>query len=566
MHDPGELQAKLIALSDTFAAQLPEKLQNLQQSLTQLSHTEWDERGFETFVRLVHGLIGSSRTFGFGLLSDVARNLEADLKLFAQAKAVLSKDQRNHLLAAIHELHQAALHRDAALADQSGLIAIVPPGQDAVAPRRIFVVEDEHELAEELKVQLGYFGYDVSVFNTLEDFRLALQQTSDVVVLMDITFPGDRLGGAKLMFDIQRGRGVPVPVVFLSAHDEFESRLEAARAGSIAYLCKPVNIGNLIDKLDRLTSTKPLEPYRVMIVDDSVALTAYHTVVLEQAGMVVKAVNNPFNVIESLLEFTPDLILIDLYMPECNGTDLAKVIRQLDAFVGIPIVFLSAESNLDKQLFAMGLGGDDFLTKPIQSQHLISSVASRIRRSRMLRSFMVRDSLTGLLNHTAIKDLLDGEVAGAIRQKKPLSFAMIDIDHFKQINDSYGHPVGDRVIKSLSRLLKQRLRSSDLVGRYGGEEFAVVMVDADMTTAMKVLDTIRNDFSQLRHISDEKEFTVTFSCGIADISQFPDAARLSDAADKALYKAKHAGRNRVMLADDPSGSKEKSSDKISRQL
>ena len=559
MHDPGELQAKLITLSDAFAAQLPEKLKNLQQSLTQLSHTEWDERGFETLVRLVHGLIGSSQTFGFASLSNVARNLEAYLKQLAQAKAVLGKDQRDHILEAMRELHQAALHRDASLVDQSGLIAVVQPGQDAGAPRRIFVVEDEHELAEELKVQLGYFGYDVSVFNTLKDFRLALQKTSDVVVLMDITFPEDRLGGAKLMIDIQRGRDTPVPVVFLSAHDEFESRLEAARAGSIAYLCKPVNIGNLIDKLDSLTSTKPLEPYRVMIVDDSVALTAFHTAVLEQAGMVVRAVNNPFNVIEALFEFTPDLILIDLYMPECNGTDLAKVIRQLDAFVSIPIVFLSAESNLDKQLFAMGLGGDDFLTKPIQPQHLIASVTSRIRRSLMLRSFMVRDSLTGLLNHTAVKDLLYGEVAGAIRQKKPLSFAMIDIDYFKQVNDSYGHPVGDRVIKSLSRLLKQRLRTSDLVGRYGGEEFAVVLVDADGVTAMKVLDNIRDDFSQLRHLADEKEFTVTFSCGIADVSQFPDATKLSDAADKALYKAKHAGRNRVMLADDAfaSGNKNK---------
>jgi diguanylate cyclase (GGDEF)-like protein len=550
MHDPGELQTKLIALSDTFAAQLPEKLRNLQQSLAQLSHTEWDERGFETLVRLVHGLIGSSQTFGFASLSDAARILEAYLKQIAQTKTVVNKDHRDHILEAMRELQQAALHRDASLVDQSGLIAVVQPSRDAVAPRRIFVVEDEHELAEELKVQLGYFGYDVSVFNTLEDFRLALQQTSDVVVLMDITFPEARLGGAKLMIDIQRGRDAPVPVVFLSAHDEFESRLEAARAGSIAYLCKPVNIGNLIDKLDSLTSTKPLEPYRVMIVDDSVALTAFHTAVLEQAGMVVRAVNNPFNVIEALFEFTPDLILIDLYMPECNGTDLAKVIRQLDAFVSIPIVFLSAESNLDKQLFAMGLGGDDFLTKPIQPQHLIASVTSRIRRSLMLRSFMVRDSLTGLLNHTAVKDLLYGEVAGAIRQKKPLSFAMIDIDYFKQVNDSYGHPVGDRVIKSLSRLLKQRLRTSDLVGRYGGEEFAVVLVDADGVTAMKVLDNIRDDFSQLRHLADEKEFTVTFSCGIADVSQFPDATKLSDAADKALYKAKHAGRNRVMLADD----------------
>jgi diguanylate cyclase (GGDEF)-like protein len=549
MHNPGELQAKLAALSDTYAAQLPEKIKNLQQSFTRLSETEWNNRTFESFVRLVHGLIGSSRTFGFDSLGDMARRLEEYLRPLAQAKVILDKDQRNHISEAILEMHQAMLHRDVSLADQSGLIAIVQVGRDAVVPRRIFVVEDEHELAEELKVQLGYFGYDVTVFNTLEDFRLALRQTSDVVVLMDITFPENRLGGAKLMNEIQRERENPIPVVFLSAHDEFESRLEAARAGSIAYLCKPVNIGNLIDKLDTLTSTKPLESYRVMIVDDSVALTAYHTVVLEQAGMVVKAVNNPFNVIEALIEFTPDLILIDLYMPECNGTDLAKVIRQLDAFVSIPIVFLSAESDLDKQLFAMGLGGDDFLTKPIQPQHLVSSVTSRIRRSLMLRSFMVRDSLTGLLNHTAIKDLLYGEVAGAIRQKKHLSFAMIDIDYFKQINDSHGHPAGDRVIKSLSRLLKQRLRSSDLVGRYGGEEFAVVLVDADRSTAMKVLDNIREDFSQLRHLAGDKEFMVTFSCGIADVSQFPNTAKLSDAADKALYKAKHAGRNRVMLAD-----------------
>lgn len=551
MLDPAELHAKLQLLSETYAAQLPQKLRQIEQALDQLPATAWDEAGFQVLLRVVHGLIGSGKTFGFVSLSDVARQLEIYLRQLALDKTVISVEQRNHILEAIETLHQGAAHRDGPMTAQSELIAVVQPGQNIAVPRRIFVVEDEQELAEELKIQLGYFGYEVSVFNVLEDFRLALQQTSNVVVLMDVTFPEDPLGGVKLMNEVQEGRDTLLPVIFLSAHDEFEARLEAVRAGGIAYLCKPVNIGSLIDKLDNLTSNKPLAPYRVMIVDDSAALSAYHAAVLTQGGMTVKSVNNPFDVIESLLEFAPDLILIDLYMPECNGMDLAKVIRQLDAFVSIPIVFLSAENDLDKQLFAMGLGGDDFLTKPIQPQHLISSVSSRIKRSSMLRSFMVRDSLTGLLNHTAIKDQLQGEVAWAIRQKKPLSFAMVDIDHFKQVNDNYGHPVGDRVIKSLSRLLKQRLRASDLVGRYGGEEFAVVLVDADAASAMKVLDTIREDFSQLRHLAEGKEFQVTFSCGIADAAQFPDATRLSDAADKALYKAKHAGRNRVMLADHP---------------
>ena len=426
-----------------------------------------------------------------------------------------------------------------------------PASRDAAAFRRIFVVTDDLDLAGELKVQLSYFGYDVSVYHNLADFRRAIQAVFDVVVLMDITFPEDELGGIGVMKQIRQGREAPVPVVFFSEHDTVQTRLEAVRAGSIAYLSKPVDIATLIDKLDVVTSSRTHEPYRVMIVDDSVALTSYHAAILEQSGMTVKAVNNPLQAVEALLEFTPDLILIDIYMPECSGMELAKVMRQLDAFMSIPIVFLSTESNIDTQLFAMGMGGDDFLTKPIQPEHLISSVTSRVRRSLMLRSFMVRDSLTGLLNHTAIKDQLDREVARAKRQKKPLAFAMVDIDNFKRVNDTYGHPVGDRVIKSLSRLLKQRLRASDLIGRYGGEEFAVVLVDADAAAATKVLDTIRNDFSQLRHMADGNEFSVSFSCGIADIAQFPEASRLSDAADKALYRAKHAGRNQVAQADGP---------------
>ena len=160
---------------------------------------------------------------------------------------------------------------------------------------------------------------------------------------------------------------------------------------------------------------------------------------------------------------------------------------------------------------------------------------------------MVRDGLTGLLNHTAIIEQLGREIVRSNRLKTPLSFAMVDVDFFKKVNDTYGHAAGDRVLKSLARLLKQRLRGTDIVGRYGGEEFAVIMTDTDAPDAAKVIDEIRKVFSRLLHMSDNREFNVTFSCGIADIQQFPDVESVSNAADKVLDDAKMKGRNQVAV-------------------
>lgn len=550
MADPSDFAEKLKALVDAYAAQLPGKLEQIEQMWALLPKENWDQNGYETLHRMVHSLTGSGKSYGFSALSDVARSLEIVLKQLVQAKVLPDGEMQHRIDNLLAELRQVSIKQDGSSPLGGTAVAV---GRVLPAPRRILIVDNDTGFAEGIRSQLGYFGYDVRVFGSLADFRRALPEIGDAVVVMDIAFPEGNQEGVRVMKEIQQGRDVPVPVIFLSAHDDLEARLEAVRAGGIAYFNKAVNLSSLIDKLDDLTSTQPVAPYRVMIIDDSPAITAFYAVVLEQAGMVTSVVNDPLEVMGPLIEFSPDLILIDMYMPGCDGMELAKVIRQFEAFVSIPIVFLSAEKDIDKQLSAMTLGGDDFLTKPIQPQHLVSSVSSRIRRSLLLRSFMVRDSLTGLLNHTAIKDQLAREVARARRQGTPFSFAMVDIDHFKRVNDTYGHPVGDRVIKSLSRLLKQRLRENDSVGRYGGEEFAVIFSDTDGPTAVKVLDTIRHDFSHLRHLADGTEFSVTFSSGVADGGVFCEVTALSDAADKALYQAKHAGRNRIVLASSPGG-------------
>jgi diguanylate cyclase (GGDEF)-like protein len=232
-----------------------------------------------------------------------------------------------------------------------------------------------------------------------------------------------------------------------------------------------------------------------------------------------------------------------MYMPNCQGTELAKVIRHNDRYVSVPIVYLSAEDDLDKQLDAMSECGDDFLTKPIKPRHLIATVRQRAARARNLHARMVRDSLTGLYNHTHILQLLEDARTRALRSQQPLSFAMLDIDFFKKVNDTYGHPMGDRVIKSLAMFLKQRLRKTDAIGRYGGEEFALILPNTDAATAQHVIEGIRQRFAEIIHPAHPQDLSCTFSCGIAELSAGADGKTLSKNADQALYSAKHAGRN-----------------------
>ncbi len=312
---------------------------------------------------------------------------------------------------------------------------------------------------------------------------------------------------------------------------------------------KPVDIGALVDALDKVIVVVEPEPFRVLIVDDVEVQAKVNAMHLARADIHARMLTNPLAIVQTLEEFLPDLLLLDLYMPECTGLELAQVIRQIKTFVSLPIVYLSAETDREKQLVAVGLGGDDFLTKPIKPEHLISAVTSRIKRYREMRSLMLCDSLTGLYNHTSIRERLGQELARAARNKQPLALAMIDLDHFKKVNDTYGHATGDRVLKALTHLFTRRLRQSDVIGRYGGEEFTLILPNTTGDVALQVVDELREAFSQVLHSCEGQSFCLTFSCGVATFPKQPSLATLSEAADQAMYSAKRQGRNQVVLAE-----------------
>lgn len=397
---------------------------------------------------------------------------------------------------------------------------------------------------QEAAIQLGYYGYEAELFDALAAL-LAAEVRNPAAALVDCGGGGCLSEADRLALVALSGR---VPLACMSSSGTIDARLSAVRMGCQAYFTRPLDMASVLDTLDRLTAPPQAEAGKVLIIDDSPALAAFYAAHLNEAGFVTQVVNDPLKALDALNEQQPELILLDMNMPGASGEEIAEVIRQQDAYLSIPIVFLSAESDVGRQREAMSLGGDEFLHKPIEPAHLISAVKSRVIRYRSLRALMVRDSLTGLLNHTSFKERLRAETARAKRQGKPLSVALIDIDFFKKVNDSYGHPAGDRVIKSLSRLLKQRLRGADVIGRYGGEEFAVALPETPIEGAKRVLDHIRESFAGIVQHAGDKTFQVTLSAGVAPYGEESNGESLINAADEALYAAKHGGRNQVKAA------------------
>jgi diguanylate cyclase (GGDEF)-like protein len=549
--DFSEFQKKLQELWEVYSAQLPRKLEEIERRWKALQAGNWSSSELQEFHRLVHGIAGSAGTFGYTQLGEKARLLEQAIKPMVKAGESGQTSLLAHLEPSVDALASAGSF---ALPGQS--CEYTPPPDTGLADGTdyeeseclIYVVEDDTELAREIELQLISFGYGVRLFSDLTDMQAAVRKRPPEAILMDVIFPEGPEAGIEAVREIRERVGLAIPALFISVRDDFQARLAAVRAGGDGYFCKPLNIDAVADRLASLICRRAQNPYRILIVDDERALAEHYALILRGAGMEVETLDRPSDVLERLREFSPHLILMDLYMPECSGIELAAIIRQQDQLVGVPIVFLSTETNIEMQFRARDLGGDDFILKPIRSDHLICAVLTRARRSRSLRAAIYHDSLTGLLNHVRIKEQLDIELSRCQRQGTPLTLAMIDLDHFKAVNDEHGHPAGDQVIRSISNMLKRRLRKTDLIGRYGGEEFVVIMSDTALDEALSVLEEIRTGFAQIRHRAEGTTFTVTLSGGLCCTDHDLTAAELMKSADDALYNAKRLGRNRILAA------------------
>ncbi len=539
--DPDSIASTLSKLHTQFTQALPERINEIKASWKNLEQTELLT---SDFYRNIHSLSGSAATFGYIRLGETAMQLENTLKSFAENQT-FDTHQCKQLL---HKLEKLSTEGpDKTFSFEPKKLAR-SHHQLSHENFLIYLLEDDISLANETTQQISNFGYKIEPFNNIEDIKSAIDKKLPNALIIDISLREGRQAGSDFALEISNTHKDDITIIFMSGHDTWQDRLNAVRANGQAYISKPVNFEELTELLDHLSGRTEAIPFRVLVVDDTELLAEHYASVLRTAGMETRVLTNPEKILNVLPEFLPDLILMDLYMPDCNGVEVSTVIRQHSAYTNLPIVYLSTEDSLQKQLDALKVGGDDFLQKPISDEHLITSVNIRLKRFVQLNELMTTDGLTGLLNHINLKLTLDRELTIAHRRNHELAFVMIDIDNFKSINDTYGHPVGDRVIKSLARLFKNRLRKSDIPARYGGEEFALILPDTNMQQAKATINELRSFFSELSFKADLGDFSATFSAGIASSLDNNDMQTLINSADSALYDAKHQGRNCVVIS------------------
>jgi len=543
---PNGIEEKLRRLHGTYAQRLPDKIILLDEDWRRWKRVP-NGGGVQDLIRQAHTLAGSGATFGFAGVSELARMLELEL---GRLESPPSERQVQLIDRLVRELHAAAKDNPpfppfkAAPPLQS--VGSEPTGPSSHA--MVWVVDADLSAAAKLAEMLTPFGYRARPvrFDLLHE---ELNRETPIALLMDTGTGPDDLSGCELVLAL-REAGVPLPpIVFVTRRGDIHARLAAVRAGGVAYLTQPLNLTELLSILRPLASSRDfVPPYRILIVDDDEP-TAYHSaLMLGRAGMDTRVVSDPLTLLEVLHDFQPELILLDIYMPRCTGLELAKLIRQHTPYVGTAIVFFSVEIGIDRHLNAMRLGGDDFLVKPIEPERLVASVEARARRTRSLMSLMRQDGLTGLLNHVSFMEQLDRELARAQRYGLSLTYVIIDLDRFKTINDRQGHAAGDAVLRSLAQVLRQRLRGVDVIGRYGGEEFALLLPDTRLDVAFAVIDEIRATFAALPQSGFRQTFNATFSAGMAEYPVCPSRELLLETADGALYRAKEQGRNQVVRA------------------
>ena len=360
------------------------------------------------------------------------------------------------------------------------------------------------------------------------------------------------MAGLSLVRSLRREVGESLPVAYVGVAQKVADRLEGVHAGVSLYINETAGFDAVTQALRHLQNLGTHGVSRVLIIDDEESVIADAlTEELKRGKFQVSCLTSALRTLELLTEVQSDLLIINAEMKGLGGFELCRTLRAMPEWQTLPIMLIGENDTDELRVAAYRAGADDYLSSEREVGVIRACLEGRLERSRTVQERADRDGLTGLLIRRAFNDALLSLMALANRRGSTVAVCLIDLDHFKSINDTYGHIAGDRVLSALGRLLSSSFRVEDLRGRWGGEEFVVAFSDETGESAKSILDRARREFIRYYFDGEHGErFQATFSAGIAC---YPEAGETIEdvfkVADRRLYAVKEAGRNNIFAHD-----------------
>ena len=530
-----ELDEALGQLRREYLLEAPGRLAELRKDLAAFRSGEADAA--DSLTRRFHRLSGSGGSYGFPSISEISKQTEHWL----QAERPSPTPEHAARL-------DDAVNRLSAAFDAAAIEMGLPDAGPAMAEFgwRALAIGQPGKLREEIETAMRLSGFLVRTETGLgEPKETHLSERPDLVAI--IAEP-DTDSYATATAWSRAGVARPRAIVLVDKTDTTD-RVRALAAG-IDVVMPAARVGVELPKYAKTLARIGSPPPRVLLIEEDTEQAHLITSWLEQVNARVTHCRDGLTARETLVRETPDLVLMDTRLPGLDGLSLARLMRQDSRFGLTPIVFLTAQDGVATQIEALRAGADHFLIEPVDRDLLAHLVINRAERGRRLREMVHRDGLTGLLNHATLMAELEHTIEYSRRHGEGFVFMMVDVDHFKRVNDRYGHLIGDQALLHVAKVFQTTARASDLIGRYGGEEFGLILRRTDRQGAGVLANKLRQALAEHpAAVGSGENISIRVCIGIAC---FPDdaltAGSLTESADRALYCAKSAGRDQIAFA------------------
>lgn len=539
-----------------FKASLDDRIAILDAAARSLQSDGFDLEQLQNAQQEAHRLAGGLGTFGYTTASQTARAIEHLLTEESELQTALGEPLSHRLADLVEELKQEIAKTPASPNVSESVVEEIS---------RVLVVDDDSLFITALQRSANTQGLEVEVTASRAAALETMAQNLPEVILLNLD--AEFVQGQRLEFLQEVKAKYPkVPILTLAQQDSLSDRVAVSRLGGNRYILKSAAVEEVLEAIAQaLPRTVPPDA-RVMIVDDDPLVLKLLTHLLEPWGLQVTALQDPDRFWQVLTAANPDVLLLDLEMPTFNGVELCRVVRQDSKYSDLPILVVTAHTDIDHIQQVFSAGADDFISKPVVGPELVTRVINRVERSRMQRQLLrfqreqhqngqqdtQIDSLTQVANRHHLSSFLDQTWQKLTSAQQFLSLVLCDIDHFKAYNENYGQQSGDICLQRVARAIQASLMAStDLVARYSGGTFAIVLPYTNLNGALSVVARIQQEIAnlQLTHPASPSHSRITLSLGIT--GTIPTAntspAALTAIAEQALSAAKARGRNTYCL-------------------